>query len=130
VKQAVCPSSRYFQRAGEIVCHEKNLAFHPIGHCIPPLPEPTERAALSVWKVFAFLLRAAHIPLAHRHLLDAVLAEEILQLLLFLRVGRDKVALCYSSPLSFILPVTDLRPTASPDELRTAGDEFFPEERR
>ena len=31
---------------------------------------------------------------------------------------------------SLTLPATDQRPTASPDELRTAVDEFFPEDRR
>src|SRR5262249_17044894 len=51
-------------------------------------PERTEGAVLPVGKVFALLVRAAHVALRHRHLLDAVLEEEVLQFLLHLRVGH------------------------------------------
>src|SRR5262245_31584520 len=53
-----------------------------------PLPERAERAVLAVREVLALLVRAAHVALGHRHLLDPVLEEEVLQLLLHLRVGR------------------------------------------
>jgi hypothetical protein len=39
-------------------------------------------------EVLALLARAADVALGHRHLLDAVLDEEVLQLLLHLRIGR------------------------------------------
>src|SRR5436190_399609 len=51
-------------------------------------PEWTEGTVLAVREVFPFLVRAAHVSLAHRHGLDAVLEEKILQLLLHFRVGR------------------------------------------
>src|SRR5262245_54533026 len=53
------------------------------------LPEGAERAVLAHGKVLPLLVRAAHVALAHRHLLDAVLEEEVLQLLLHFRVRRD-----------------------------------------
>src|SRR5262249_48439671 len=52
------------------------------------LPERAEGAVLAVGKVFAFLVRAAQVALGHRHLLDPVLEEEVLQLLLYPGVGH------------------------------------------
>src|SRR5260370_23563652 len=54
-----------------------------------PFPEWAERAVLAVRKVLTFLVRAAHVALAHRHGLDAVPDEEILHLLLDLRIARN-----------------------------------------
>jgi hypothetical protein len=62
------------------------------------LPKRTERAVLTVRKVLAFLVRAAHVPLAHRHLLDAVLKKEIRHFLLDLRVGLLGAGLPLSAP--------------------------------
>src|SRR6516162_178363 len=53
-----------------------------------PLPERAKRAVLAFREVLALLVRAAHVALAHRHLLDAVMEEELLYLLLHLRVRR------------------------------------------
>src|SRR5258708_26479716 len=53
------------------------------------LPKRTERAVLAVREVLALLVRAAHVALAQRHGLDAVPEEEILHLLLYLRIGRN-----------------------------------------
>src|SRR5262249_47462587 len=53
-----------------------------------PFPERTKRAILAVGEVLALLVRAAHVALDHCHGFDAVLEEEVLQLLLHLRVGR------------------------------------------
>src|SRR5262249_52004412 len=48
-----------------------------------------QRTVLAKRKILPFLMRAAHIALAHRHLLDAVMEEELLYLLLHLRVRHD-----------------------------------------
>src|SRR5205807_2444514 len=65
-------------------CHRSILSVATL----PPLPERTERAVLTVRKVLALLVRAAHVPLGHRHLLDAVLKKEVLQLQLHFGVGH------------------------------------------
>src|SRR5262245_35590484 len=52
------------------------------------LPERAEGAVLAQREVLALLVRAAHVALAHRRPLDAVLEEEVLQPLLHLRVGH------------------------------------------
>src|SRR5262245_59392782 len=61
-----------------------------------PLPERAEGAVLAVREVLALLMRAAHVALGHRHLLDAVLEEKVLQLLLHLGVGHH---VCGHPPL-------------------------------
>ena len=53
-----------------------------------PTPERAEGAVLALGKVLTLLVRAAQVALGHSHLLDAVLEEEVLQLLLHLRVGH------------------------------------------
>src|SRR5262249_19217366 len=53
-----------------------------------PTPGRAEGAVLAVGEVLALLVRAAQVALGHRHLLDPVPEEEVLQLLLHLRVGR------------------------------------------
>src|SRR5262249_60757877 len=52
------------------------------------LPERAERAVLAVREVLSLLMRAAHVALAHRHGIDAVLEEEVLHLLLDFRIRR------------------------------------------
>src|SRR5260370_3491105 len=54
-----------------------------------PLPEWTKRAVLSLGKVRALLVRTAHVAVAHRHGLDTVLEEEVLQLLLHFRAENN-----------------------------------------
>src|SRR5215471_8657323 len=56
------------------------LALFSIPRSAPllPFPERTERAVLTVRKVLALLVRAAHVALAHCHGVDTVLEEKVL----------------------------------------------------
>src|SRR5262249_8251623 len=59
---------------------------NPTGASLFSLPKRTKRAVLAVWKIKAFFARTAHVALAYRHGLDAVLKEKVLHFLLDLRV--------------------------------------------
>src|ERR1043165_4778439 len=54
-----------------------------------PLPERTKRTISSLRKVQSFFVRATHVAITHRHRLDAVLGEELVNLLLHLHVLHD-----------------------------------------
>src|SRR5437763_14380889 len=53
------------------------------------LPKRTKRTVLAQRKVLPLFVRAAHVPVTHRHRLNAVLLEEVLHFLLDLRIRRN-----------------------------------------
>src|SRR4051794_23068565 len=73
---------------GTSVVSSPSVSVLPIAALLPP-PERAEGTVLAVREVLPFFVRAAHVALAHRHGLDAVLLEERLNLLLDFRVCRN-----------------------------------------